>query len=624
MELQSSTSLLPVYWSIGENYKQYVSHYEVGLCKMSNNTTCENRLLYESVGTNRYNYFHGNFTESIYQVFVKTCFGLKCLKPSISSDIVVETVTSKKIKVQASLQLEDNCINTTVKWQKSTCTVLYKETIPAGYRWSLFKDRGNTMLTDWKVYLGKESDENKGLFTDSDCLDIPVYLHHQTYVCLEAFCPSEDIKRACSKSTVIDDPNIYDKNIIYDLNLNNPVIKRILELQHSSNIGKYLKVLHDNEMDFAEQNVKISGFLLGVVEVSVKWFLMKYQVIPSIDCSLDLSCLFSTDTTNGFVNFDNPYLKENGLFYICAVTDSFEGCSDGFLVDDDIPKGGKVSILSRNGYVIEGSSINIQWSGFSGNSKVIDMGYPNAVASFQYAIGTSIGGTDVVPFTTAGLADFVLVTDLRLQPGQIYYATIRAYDHLNRSVERHSEGVIYDNTPPSTGTTQVERGISYFVKTHHISVQWFGFEDNESGIIQFEIGIGSTNNSADIVPFHKTNMFAEINEDSRLIDGHQYYAFVKAINGAGLSSFSVSTPFVIDSTAPVIGHVMDISFPDNQGETDAKDIDYQRNTTSISCKWRGFHDPHSQIDRYYVGLGFTAGYDDMETLTHVGLRNSKN
>ncbi|VDI12754.1 Hypothetical predicted protein [Mytilus galloprovincialis] len=581
MELQSSTTFLPVYWSIGEEYKQYVSHYEVALCQMTNDTTCEGRLLYESVGTDRYKFFHGNFKESVYKVFVKTCFGLKCLKPSISSDIVVEIVAPKNIKVQASLHLANNCINITVRWQKSPCTVLYKETIPAGYRWSLFKERGNTMLTDWQVYIGKETDENKELFTDSDCLGIPVYLHHELYVCIEAFCPSGDFKRDCSRATVIDNPNIYDKNIIYDLNLNNPVIKRIAELKHSSNIGKYLTVLHDNEMDFAEQNVTISGFLLGVFEVPVKWFLMKHQVIPSVDCSLDLSCLFSTDTTNGFVNFDNPYLKENGLLYLCAVTDSFHGCSDGFLVDDDILKGGKVSIPSRNGYVIEGSSISIHWSGFSGNSKVIDMGYPNAVASYQYAVGTRIGGTDVVPFTPAGLADFVVVTDLRLQPGQIYYATIRACDHLNRSVERHSEGVIYDNTPPVSGTTQVERGIRYFVKTHQISVQWFGFEDKESGIVQFEIGIGSTNNSADIVPFHETNMFAEINEDSRLTDGHQYYAIVKT------------------------------------------DIDYQRNTTSISCKWRGFHDPHSQIESYYVGLGLTAGNDDIESLTNIGLRNAK-
>ncbi|CAC5398098.1 unnamed protein product [Mytilus coruscus] len=622
-ELQSSTTLLPVYWSIGEEYKQYVSHYEAGLCQMTNDTTCESRLLYESVGTDQYKYFRGNFKESVYKVFVKTCFGLKCLAPSISSDIVVEIVAPKNIKVQALLHLADNCINTTVKWRKSSCTVMYKETIPVGYRWSLFKDRGNTILTDWKVYIRKETDENKELVTDSDCLDIPVYLHHQIYVCIEAFCPSSDIKRACSRSTVIDDPNIYDKKIIYDLNLNNPVIKRISELKHSSNIGKHLSVFHDNEMDFAEQNVKISGFLLGVFEVSVKWFLMKHQVIPSIDCSLELSCLFTTDTTNGFVNFDNPYLKDHGILYICALTDTFQGCSDGFLVDDDILKGGKVSIPSRNGYVIEGSSLHIQWSGFYGNSKVIDMGYLNAIAFYQYAIGTSIGGTDVVPFKTAGLADFVVVTDLRLQPGQIYYATIRAFDHLNRSVERHSEGVIYDNTSPSTGTTQVDRGLRYFVKNKPMSVQWFGFEDKESGIVQFEIGIGSTNNSADIVPFHEAKMLPEINGDSRLTDGHQYYAIVKATNGAGLSSFSVSTPFVIDSTIPMIGHVMDISLPNNEGETDAIDIDYQRNATSISCKWSGFHDPHSQIESYYVGLGLTAGNDDIETLTNVGLRNTK-
>ncbi|VDI52034.1 Hypothetical predicted protein, partial [Mytilus galloprovincialis] len=411
--------------------------------------------------------------------------------------------------------------------------------------------------------------------------------------------------------------------VIYDLNLQNPVMRQIKELKYSAHIGKYMSLLHDNEIDFAERNIKIGGFLLGNSDVSVKWFLTKHNHIPTKDCSLDFSCLITKHTTNGFVNFDNPYFNENGMLYICAVSGDFQGCSDGFLVNDGVPKGGKVSIPSRNGYVIDGSAMNVKWSGFTGNVNSVDMGYPDAIAFYQYTIGTSIGGTDVVPFTTAGLADFVLVKDLHLQPGQVYYATVIAFDHLNRSVERHSEGVIYDNTPPLSGTTQVERGISHFVKTHRISVQWFGIEDIESGIVQFEIGIGSTNHSADIVPFQTTDIFTEINGDSRLIDGHQYYAIVKATNGAGLSSFSVSTPFIVDSTAPVIGHVMDIFHSNMQVETDITDTDYQRNTTSISCEWRGFHDPHSQIDSYHVGLGLTAGNDDIESLTNVGLRNVK-
>ncbi|CAC5378371.1 unnamed protein product [Mytilus coruscus] len=278
-----------------------------------------------------------------------------------------------------------------------------------------------------------------------------------------------------------------------------------------------------------------------------------------------------------------------------------------------------------NGYVIA------KWD--KGN--FYDTEQTEEIGSVMFRVGTSIGGTDVVPFTTSGLTDFVVVKNLDLQSGQVYYATVRAFDHLNRSVERQSEGVIYDNTPPSLGTTQVEGELTYVVKNHQISVQWFGIEDKESGIVQFEIGIGSTNHSADIVPFHKAETFAELNGDGRLVDGHRYYAIVKATNGAGLYSFSVSTPFLVDRTGPLKGHVMDISPANMQGETDVVsiqkgynllsviDIDYQRNTTSISCKWRGFHDPHSQIESYHVGLGLTSGNDDIEPLTNIGLKNIK-
>ncbi|XP_076106390.1 uncharacterized protein LOC143075038 [Mytilus galloprovincialis] len=623
MGIQSSKSLLPMYWSINDKYEQYLSNYEIAICKMTNNTTCENKVLYESVGKDRFKYFLGHFKEGAYTVFVKACFGLKCLLPSTSNHIIVEQVKSMDMKVQASIQFAENCTKTTLRWQKSHCTTDFIETFPLGYRWSVFKDEGNTRIINWRMVTVNEGNETTQHHTDFSCLKIPVYLHHTTYICIEAICPSGNTKRTCTKSDVIDDPNIFDKMVIYDLNLQNPVMRQIKELKYSAHIGKYMSLLHNNEIDFAERNIKIGGFLLGHSDVSVKWFLTKHNNIPTTECSLDFSCLITKHTTTGFVNFNNPYLTENVMLYICAVSGVFQSCSDGFLVHDDVLKGGNVSIQSRNGYVIEGSAMNIHWSGFTGNVHAVDMGYPDAVSFYQYAIGTSIGGTEVLPFTTADSTDCVLVTDLHLQPGKVYHSTIRAFDHLNRSIERHSEGVIYDNTSPLTGTTQVERGISHFVKSHHISVQWFGIDDRESGIEQFEIGIGSTNHSADIVPFQNTDMFAEINGDSRLVDGYQYYAIIKATNGAGLSSFSVSTPFIADSTAPVIGHVMDISHSNMQVETDITDIDYQRNTTSISCKWRGFHDPHSQIESYYVGLGLTAGNDDIESLTSVGLKNVK-
>lgn len=48
---------------------------------------------------------------------------------------------------------------------------------------------------------------------------------------------------------------------------------------------------------------------------------------------------------------------------------------------------------------------------------------------FYAHTGTSIGGHDVQPFTTAGHTDLVVVTDLHLQSGQVYYASVRGKNY---------------------------------------------------------------------------------------------------------------------------------------------------------------------------------------------------
>ncbi|XP_052073992.1 uncharacterized protein LOC127711868, partial [Mytilus californianus] len=223
---------------------------------------------------------------------------------------------------------------------------------------------------------------------------------------------------------------------------------------------------------------------------------------------------------------DNDYVIakwDKGNFYDTEQTeeigsvmfrvDSFQGCSDGFLVDDDILKGGKVSIVSRNGYVVEGSSINIQWSGFYGNSKGADIGYQNSIAFYQYAIGTSVGGHDVQPFTTTGLTDFVVVTNLHLQSGQVYYASVRVKTWTSKFVQGvkyycimkacngarlcshgSSNGVIIDNSAPIPGLVVVgEPGIHSRYQSDNSSLHatWIGFEDPQSGIDHFEVYIGT-------------------------------------------------------------------------------------------------------------------------------------
>jgi hypothetical protein len=72
-------------------------------------------------------------------------------------------------------------------------------------------------------------------------------------------------------------------------------------------------------------------------------------------------------------------------------------------------------------------------------------------------------------------------------------------------------------------------GMKRFVTTNHILLEWSDINDDESGIRQIEIGIGSSNGSADIVRFEGFVNYAEINSNDRFQDGHEYFGILRVI-----------------------------------------------------------------------------------------------
>lgn len=197
----------------------------------------------------------------------------------------------------------------------------------------------------------------------------------------------------CSVIKSLGDPNSFDKNVVYDLNMNHPFTTSLWEIAHSSNLGNKLTDLHNEEMDFANSSVRVGGFIVGRPSQKIIWYLMKKPEISGKPCSFDLNCIFIKNTTGGFIDFENPRLKFSGLLYICleVQTSPIESyCSNGFLVDDKRPKAGVVEINSHNGFVTDGSILNVEWSGFTGNKEAVQLGYLSDLSYYLYAIGMYI------------------------------------------------------------------------------------------------------------------------------------------------------------------------------------------------------------------------------------------
>ncbi len=81
----------------------------------------------------------------------------------------------------------------------------------------------------------------------------------------------------------------------------------------------------------------------------------------------------------------------------------------------------------------------------------------SGIARFYFALGTSPGAADVVPWAyTKSIAD-TLLTGLALQPGVQYFASAYAIDRVgNKSETRSGDGFMVNYIPPETGITVTE------------------------------------------------------------------------------------------------------------------------------------------------------------------------
>ena len=110
--------------------------------------------------------------------------------------------------------------------------------------------------------------------------------------------------------------------------------------------------------------------------------------------------------------------------------------SDGVTVDSTPPTSGSVSDGLGADIDLQTSTtaISANWSGFS------DVG--SGLAGYQWAIGTTPGGTQVRAFTGVGAVTSATVSGLSLVRDTSYYVTVRAVDGVgNTSVPATTDGV---------------------------------------------------------------------------------------------------------------------------------------------------------------------------------------
>ncbi|XP_077997650.1 uncharacterized protein LOC144450798 isoform X2 [Glandiceps talaboti] len=338
-------------------------------------------------------------------------------------------------------------------------------------------------------------------------------------------------------------------------------------------------------------------------------------------------------TEDNYVNIDNLQLVHGQRYYICIYSNvtrkvyehteqllpELSSCSDGITVDHTPPIAGQVWIgWNKQYYQTSKSELTVHWESFI---DVEDDGvttHHSGIKYYEYAIGTSPNGVDVQDYVNVGITNRAVAHGLNLQDGITYFITVKATDNVGFTTEAVSAGVTIDTTPPMKSDIKIDVGGNFHLSTKSISAEWQGlFTDLESGISHYEWAVGSKPGFADVMSFTATNSEEAVSDPSTdlgLIEGHFYFVTVKAYNGAGLSTLASSWATIVDSSPPIPGYVYD-----GKPSNDYVDLDYQSDASSLSARWEGFHDPHTDIISYTYSIGTCSGCDDtMETL-NVGL-----
>ncbi|KAL4219902.1 hypothetical protein ACF0H5_020314 [Mactra antiquata] len=354
----------------------------------------------------------------------------------------------------------------------------------------------------------------------------------------------------------------------------------------------------------------------------------------------ETSCeMAKVESTNGInkellYDLDIQHTSWNTIkeYYICAYSkvtnidremsvetlNEIRLCSNGFIIDSLPPSVGTVTIENHNGFT-SGDKLDIRWSGFTDNIDVGILGYKNRLKYYSVAIGTRIGGEDLMNYTIVGDTNSVTEKLANTVDGMEIFVSVKATDQAGLYSIKSATVVIKDSSPPVPGVLVIngrKQGDVIITKSR-CKIDLMGVNDPHSGIDYFEISVGSSQGLADVMrkKYFDTNL--EIDMNGELHDGHDYFVTVVAYNRAGLSSRPIWQKFLLDKTPPSGGHVLDGHYQFK------KDLNYQHGISSLYVHWHGFNDPHSRLLTYKVCLGTRPYLDDVRSFIDVGIRKEQ-
>ncbi|MCX5786245.1 MAG: lectin like domain-containing protein [Elusimicrobia bacterium] len=199
----------------------------------------------------------------------------------------------------------------------------------------------------------------------------------------------------------------------------------------------------------------------------------------------------------------------------------------------------------------------------------------SGIAGYWYAIGTTVGGTNVAGWTDNGNNTSVTRTGLYLTNGATYYFGVKAENLVGvYSDVTWSNGQILDTSSPAD-ITYVYDGtgsdIDYISSLNTLSAHW-GASAHPSGINRYEVAIGTFTGGLNVKDWTANGVALSTTVAGlALTESTTYYFSVKAYSNSGSSSaVKVSDGQMVDITSPTATVIITSVQPATLGVFSAK------------------------------------------------------
>ena len=277
------------------------------------------------------------------------------------------------------------------------------------------------------------------------------------------------------------------------------------------------------------------------------------------------------------------------------ITGTVAGLSFFALKTDTTPPVAGTVTSDAGDYTNDNSQLDFSWAGFDDPE--------SGIVDYLVALGDGVDPEAYEGFTSVGLVATHTFTAGAPYADAMYVCTVRAVNGVGLTTDATAD-VTVDTTPPAGGAVTSDAG-DYTNDNSQLDFSWAGFDDPESGIVDYEVALGDGVDPEAYAAFASVGLVGTTTFAGPFGDG-LYVCTVRAVNGAGGSTDETAS-VTVDTTVPVAGTVT----------SDTGDL--TNSTTELVFSWTGFNDPESGIADYEVALGDGVDPEAYEAFASVGL-----